>query len=281
MRGVRSSLVGFVIASVVLASSGTAYAGGDLDKVESAHTDKGGSSPTGDSRSGKGSHDSGGGIVSGILGALFGGASDDESGDADASAPAPSHGLSMYSYTADGPPRAYTITEGPSARMRRYGELSFSGFTEIPSHVQALDAQLNVFLSALTIHAAITRYYEPDATRVTSLDLLRFQVGFNILHGLVNGAELHLTGGVLGLHGNTWTPGGSARADLRLYPVRPVSVDFVVDTSFFAHGPPLVEAQLMPGVTFARLDLRAGVGALYQQGVSPIYGPRISIGIRF
>lgn len=81
--------------------------------------------------------------------------------------------------------------------------------------------------------------------------------------------------------GNEWTPGGSARTDFRLYPFRPFSLDLVADASFFPHGPPLLEAQLLPGATFARLDLRAGAGLLYQPGVNPIIGPRIQIGVRF
>jgi len=193
---------------------------------------------------------------------------------------APPHALAMDSY-ADDRSSAYADLRGPDTRMARYGELSLSGFSTLTPHVHALDTQMNVFLSAFTVHAAVTRYYEPEAQSVRSLDLLRLQVGFNLLHGWVKSAELHVTGGVLGMHGNEWTPGGSARTDLRIYPFRPYSLDVVADASFFKHGPPLLEAQLLPGVTFARLDLRLGAGLLYQPGVAPIVGPRVQVGIRF
>ena len=114
-----------------------------------------------------------------------------------------------------------------------------------------------------------------------TLDLLRLQVGLNVLHGWVTAAELHVTGGVLGMHGNDWTPGGSVRTDLRLYPFRPLSFEIVGDATFFAHGPPLVEAQALPGATFARLDLRLGMGMLFQPGVAPSIGPRLQVGVRF
>ena len=186
----------------------------------------------------------------------------------------------MDSYAEDRS-SAYAVSVGPDKRMVRYGELSFSGFSAFVPSVSALDAQMNVFLSAFTMHAAVTRFYEPESKSLQTLDLLRVQVGVNVLHGWVRAAELHVTGGILGLHGNEWTPGGSARADLRIYPVRPFSLDLVGDASFFEHGPPLVEAQLLPGATFARLDLRAGAGMLFQPGVAPIVGPRIQVGIRF
>jgi hypothetical protein len=186
----------------------------------------------------------------------------------------------MESYAAD-EPTAYADLTGPSKRMPRYGELSVSGFSTLTPHVRALDTQMNVFLSFLTLHAAVTRYYEPEAQSVRSLDLLRLQLGFNVLHGLTQSAELHVSGGVLGMHGNEWTPGGSVRTDLRLYPFRPFSIDCVGDATFFPHGPPLVEAQLLPGTTFARLDLRLGAGLLYQPGVAPIVGPRLQAGVRF
>ena len=198
----------------------------------------------------------------------------------DGVAQAPPRALAMDSY-ADDSSSAYADLRGPDTRMARYGELSLSGFSTLTPHIQALDTQMNVFLSAFTMHAAVTRYYEPEAESVRSLDLLRLQVGFNVLHGWVQGAELHITGGMLGMHGNEWTPGGSARTDLRIYPFRPFSLDLVADASFFPHGPALIEAQLLPGATFARLDLRAGAGLLYQAGVAPIIGPRIQVGIRF
>ena len=131
------------------------------------------------------------------------------------------------------------------------------------------------------MHAAVTRFYESDTQNLQTLDLLRLQVGLNVLHGWVNGAELHVTGGVLGMHGSDWTPGGSVRTDLRLYPFRPLSFEIVGDATFFAHGPPLVEAQALPGATFARLDLRLGMGMLFQPGVAPSIGPRLQVGVRF
>ena len=193
----------------------------------------------------------------------------------------PSHSLAMDSYGSEDTPAAYAPRRGPDMRLARDGELSLSGFSTITSHVSALDAQMNVFWRALTMHLAVTRYYEPDAAHMRSLDLLRFQLGGNVFHGWLDVAELHVTGGVLGLHGTEWTPAGSVRTDLRLYPYRPFSFEVIADASFFEHGPPLLEGQVLPGATFARLDLRAGVGVLCNPGVAPIIGPRIQVGIRF
>jgi hypothetical protein len=269
--------------AIVAASAGPASAD-SLGKVESSHQSSGSSSSSSSSSSSRKSS-RGGGLASAILGGILSslarsGGSSGEGGDE--AVPSPPRGLAMDSYgAADDLPSAYAPLRGPDARLARDGELSLAGFSTITSNIRALDAQMNVFFSALTMHLAVTRYYEPDAEHVRSLDLLRLQVGANVFHGWVDVAELHLTGGVLALHGNEWTPGGSVRADLRLYPYRPFSFEVIADASFFAHGPPLLEGQVLPGLTFARLDLRAGVGALFNSGVAPIIGPRIQAGIRF
>lgn len=213
-----------------------------------------------------------------VSGALRGSSTDD---NGDYVRPPPPHSLAMDSYGPADHPSAYAALSGPDTRMARAGELSLAGFSTIDSNVRALDAQMNVFFSALTMHMAVTRYYEPDAEHVRSLDLLRFQVGGNVFHGWLDIAELHITGGVLGMHGNEWTPAGSVRTDFRIYPYRPFSFEVIADASFFENGPPLLEGQVLPGLTFARIDLRAGVGVLYNPGVNPIIGPRIAAGIRF
>jgi hypothetical protein len=262
---------------------------GDLNKVESAHKDKPkdkSGDPDGASSSSSSSKRSSGGgggsnLAGSILGGLVSGLFGTSGGTSEDDAATPPRGMAMLSYAEDDSPAAYTLLAGPEARMRRYGELSLSGFSAVTSSVRALDAQLNLFLRGWTVHAAVGRFYEPDATNLRTLDALRLQVGWNLFHGWVEAAELHVTGGVLALHGNDWTPGGSARVDLRVYPIHPVSLDAVMDATFFAHGPPLVEAALLPGVTFARLDLRMGAGLLYQAGVPPIFGPRLQAGIRF
>ena len=280
------SLVSIAVAAIFQSFTAPAFAG-DLDRIETAHKDKGSgndsssssSAPASSSKkSGGGGGSTGADLASGVLSALVspsGGGSSEED-----ALPAPAHSLAMDSY-ADDRSSAYAVRVGPDRRMVRYGELSVSGFSAFTPRVSALDAQMNVFLSAFTMHAAVTRYYEPQSQSLQSLDLLRLQVGFNVFHGWVDSAELHVTGGVLGLHGNDWTPGGSVRTDLRVYPFRPFSLDVVGDASFFPHGPPLVEAQLLPGVTFARLDLRLGAALLFQPGVEPIVGPRLQVGIRF
>jgi hypothetical protein len=263
---------------------------GDLNQVESAHKDKpkdkggdpdGASSSSSSSSSKRSSGGSGSNVAGSILGGLVSGLFGSSGGTSEDDAVTPPRSLAMLSYADDDSSSAYTALAGPEARMRRYGELSLSGFSAVTSTVRALDAQLNLFLRAWTIHAAVGRFYEPDATNLRTLDVLRLQIGWNLFHGWVEAAELHVTGGVLALHGNDWTPGGSARADLRVYPIHPVSLDAVMDATFFAHGPPLIEAALLPGVTFARLDLRLGAGLLYQSGVTPIFGPRLQAGIRF
>lgn len=277
------SFVSIAVASVLCSLAAPAFAG-DLDRIETAHKDKGSGSESSSSApahsSKKRSHggDAAADVVGGILSALVAPSSE---GGAEEGAPSvPAHGLAMDSYAEDRS-SAYAVNVGPDKRMIRYGELSLSGFSAFAPQVSALDAQMNLFLGAFTMHAAVTRYYEPESQNLQTLDLLRLQVGLNVLHGWVNNAELHVTGGVLGLHGNDWTPGGSVRTDLRVYPFRPFTVDVVGDASFFPHGPPLVEAQLLPGATFARLDLRLGAGLLFQPGVAPILGPRVQVGIRF
>jgi hypothetical protein len=280
------SLAGLVLAVVLSPRPALA---GDLNKVESAHKDKPkdkGGDPDGASSSSSSSRRSSGGgggssVAGSILGGLVSGLFSSSGGTTEDDAVTTPRSLAMLSYAEDDRSSAYTALAGPEARMRRYGELSLAGFSAVTSTVRGLDAQLNLFLRMWTVHAAVSRFYEPDATNLRTLDALRLQVGWNLFHGWVEAAELHVTGGVLALHGNDWTPGGSARVDLRVYPVHPVSLEAVMDATFFAHGPPLVEAALLPGVTFARLDLRMGAGLLFQAGVPPIFGPRLQAGIRF
>jgi hypothetical protein len=277
------SLAGVALALAIAPRTALA---GDLNQVESAHKDKPkdkSGAPDGASSSSSSRRSSGGGssVAGNILGGLISGLFSSSGTVSEDDGVTPPRSLAMLSYAEDDRSSAYTTLAGPEARMRRYGELSLSGFSAATSTVRALDAQLNLFLRSWTVHAAVGRFYEPDATNLQTLDVLRLQVGWNLFHGWVEAAELHVTGGVLALHGNDWTPGGSARVDLRVYPIHPVSLDAVMDATFFAHGPPLIEAALLPGVTFARLDLRMGAGLLYQAGVPPIFGPRLQVGIRF
>jgi hypothetical protein len=188
---------------------------GDLNQVESAHKDKpkdksadpDGSSSTSSSKrsSGGGGSNVAGSILGGLVSGLFSSSGSTSSEEDALAAP---RSLAMLSYAEDDRSSAYTELAGPQARMRRYGELSLSGFSAVTSTVRALDAQLNLFLRAWTVHAAVGRFYEPDATNLQTLDVLRLQIGWNLFHGWVEAAELHVTGGVLGLHGNDWTPGG-------------------------------------------------------------------------
>lgn len=277
----RAVLFPALAALALVQASASPAAADALGKVEGSHQSSGSSSSSSSRKSSRG-----GGLASAILGGLLsslarsGGSSSSE-GD-DAAPRSPPHALAMDSYgAAEDQPAAYAPLRGPDARLARDGELSLAGFTTVTSNVRALDAQMNVFFSALTMHLAVTRYYEPDAEHVRSLDLLRLQVGGNVFHGWLDAAELHVTAGVLGMHGNEWTPAGSVRTDLRLYPYRPFSFEVIADASFFEHGPPLLEGQVLPGATFARLDLRAGVGVLCNPGVAPLIGPRIQVGIRF
>lgn len=282
---VSRPLLSVALAAILCSLAAPALAG-DLDRIETAHKDKGSgndsssSAPASSSKkSGSSSGSTGSDLAGGILSALVspsGGGSTEED-----KPPTPAHALAMESYADDDRASAYAVRVGPDPRMVRYGELSVSGFSAVTPGVHALDAQMNLFLRAFTMHAAVTRYYEPQSQNLQTLDLLRLQVGFNVFHGWVDSAELHVTGGLLGLHGNDWTPGGSFRTDLRVYPFRPFSLDVVGDVSIFRDGPPLVEAQLLPGATFARLDLRFGAGLLFQPGVEPILGPRVQVGIRF
>jgi len=276
-----------VMGAAVLCASRAAFAG-DLARIEGAHKDKSSDSSSSSSSSGSSSGSSKksdgegivGRVVGGVLSSMLQSRSGSGSGEEDSRVGSPVNALAMDSYREDRP-TAYAHVTGPDPQMRRYGELSVAGFSTITPRIRALDTQLNVFLHAFTMHAAVTRYYETSAETVPTLDFFRLQLGLNVFHGWVDGAELHVTGGVIAMHGSEWTPGGGPRAELRLYPIRPLSLDAVVDASFFAHGPPLIEGQVLPGVTFARLDLRAGAGVLYQPGVAPILGPRVQVGIRF
>jgi len=278
-------LASMAILAMVCAASAPASAG-ELERIEGAHKDKkkdrASSSSSSSGSSSSSSSDGGGDFLGNLIGGMISAMinAQTRSGTEDDAAAARSHALAMESYTEDRS-SAYADLSGPDSRMRRYGELSLSAFSTLTPSVRALDTQMNVFLSALTLHGAVTRYYEPDTQNVQTLDLLRLQIGFNLLHNLVKNAELHVTGGVLGMHGNDWTTGGGARTELRLYPFRPFSLDCVGDATFFPHGPPLIEAQVLPGVTFARLDLRLGASMLYQVDQTPIIGPRVQVGIRF
>lgn len=168
------------------------------------------------------------------------------------------------------------VKRGDSARVVRYGELSFDGMTAANVGLYGHGLHLRGYLSMLVGHLEWTRLYEPSSQTLTNLDLYRAQLGVNILHGSKS-AELYLMAGALAMHGAYVTPAFDAALEARVYPVRPFTLFAQTGTSVFAHGNPLISARFEPGISIWRIDFRVGAMLMHQAGTFTGIGPSGSV----
>ncbi len=138
----------------------------------------------------------------------------------------------------------------------------------------------SAFIGPVTVRGSWTRLYENGSFDVDQLDIVRGQIGGNVLSGWGGRAELHLLGGVAGLRGPSWTPALDVEIDGRLYPLRPFSIRASIGSSFFEHGDPLWRAQVAPGVTIGRVDFGVSVSWLHQTGVFDATSPGAWLAMR-
>lgn len=254
-----------------------------LSSVEGSHSTT--SSPASDSSSYESaatkSHDSkpsvGSLIAGALLRALLSGPSTSTSESTESSAKEPvytSLGIEPYD------PSSSSIYAERS-RIVRHAELAFGGFLGADGPVFAHDLHLRGYLGFFTGHAEWARLYEPSSRALPSLDLLRFQLGGNVLAGQVDRAELHVLVGALILHGAEWTPAFDSRLETRIYPIKPLVITASVDAAFFEKGAPLWQSDLMAGASVSRFDLRGGVRWIYQSSTLSLPGPAIDMAVKW
>jgi hypothetical protein len=166
------------------------------------------------------------------------------------------------------------LAGGEGDAETRHVELRLGGFTASKLRVFGAGAELRAWLRPMMFAVEWTRLLEPSAAEGRSLDLMRIKLGANLPLG--PRVELYPTMGLFLLHGEQWTPALHVGIEGRAYPFRPVVLFSSVEASIFAHGAPLAEIRLEPGLTFGSFDLRAGFRLMHQSGIGTFGGPSLS-----
>jgi hypothetical protein len=156
----------------------------------------------------------------------------------------------------------------------RHVELRLGGFTASKLRIFGAGAELRAWYRPMMVAAEWTRLLEPGAADGRSLDLMRFKLGSNLPLG--PRVELYPTMGLFLLHGEEWTPAFHLGIEGRAYPQRPLVLFSSVELAIFAHGAPLAEIRVEPGLTFGSFELRAGLRLMHQSGIGTFGGPSLT-----
>ncbi len=220
-------------------------------------------------------------VVTGILQAFFrsSGASSSRSSGGDGAGWSPP-GLAIEPY-GERSRSIYIAGTEKGHRITRSAELAMSGWYAPRPRLYAHALDLRGWLGPVVFHGGWTRYHEPGAMTLDTLDLFRARIGLNVLAGSSRAAELTPLVGVLALRGNDVTPAFDAGADLRVYPIRPLVVAASFQVAFFKDGPPFLETRLEPGISISRLDLRVGAMWVHQARAISSIGPSATIAVRW
>ncbi|MBI2394458.1 MAG: hypothetical protein HYV09_33115 [Deltaproteobacteria bacterium] len=168
----------------------------------------------------------------------------------------------------------------PEHRVRHI-ELTTSGFSARNEAVFSRTFGLRVFLGQVVASASWDRMYEtPEDGAIARLDFYRFHLTSNVLGGSSRSVELYPLMGAALMKGARATGAFDAGLDLRIYPARPLAIVLSSIASVFAHGPALFDSRAEIGVTYDRVELRAGVRSMVQWRAQGFWGPTASIVVR-
>jgi len=166
-------------------------------------------------------------------------------------------------------------------RRVRHLELTTSGFVANNTHVFSRTFGMRVFFGQVVGAVAWDRMYEtPGDGTLSRLDFWRFHLTSNLLGGSSRSLELYPVMGFALMKGNQLTGAFDAGLDFRLYPVRPFALLMSSVMSVFKYGPTLFDNRFEAGLTFDRVELRAGLRWMYQYRAQGFVGPTASLVVR-
>jgi len=172
---------------------------------------------------------------------------------------------------------AYTRIDGEDAPPGRWIEVGTDG-TAFAAGIFAQRAQASLSLSSVRIEGQFMRLWEPDATKVSTLDYYSVNAGLSLFGSSRLPAELVLKVGASGISGASGVGYGF---DTRIYPARPVVVYGALDMTSFSDGPPLVMARLGPGLVMDRYEVKLFATLMHQADAVTTVGPSVSMAMRF
>ncbi len=166
-------------------------------------------------------------------------------------------------------------------RRVRHLELTTSGFVADNTAVFSRTLGARVFLGQVVASASWDRMYEtPGDGTLARLDFWRFHLTSNFLGGSSRALEVYPLLGFAWMQGNRGTGAFDAGLDLRLYPLRPFMFAMSSVASVFRYGPVLFDSRFEAGLTFDRVELRAGLRWMYQHDAQGFLGPMASLTVR-
>jgi hypothetical protein len=177
-------------------------------------------------------------------------------------------------YDSAGPYAPFGEDQAPARRWLEVG----TDTTGFAAGIIGARGVASFSLASVRVEGQYMRLWEPDASRVMTLDTYSVNAGLNLLGATNLPAELYLKLGVSGITGAT---GFGYGFDTRVYPARPLVIHGAFDATSFANGAPLIFARFGPGVAFGRFEARLEGTLMHQARVVTTYGPTISLAARF
>ncbi len=168
----------------------------------------------------------------------------------------------------------------PESRIRHV-ELTTSGFVAQNADVFSRTFGLRVFLGQVVAAASWDRMYEtPNDGTLARLDFYRFHITSNLLGGSSRSVELFPLMGVGVMKGHAAHGAFDGGFDMRVYPMRPLTFAISSIASVFSQGPVLFDTKFEAGLTYDRVELRAGLRWMYQYRAQGFFGPIASLAVR-
>lgn len=159
----------------------------------------------------------------------------------------------------------------------RYLEVGTDG-TAFAAGIFAQRGVASLTLASIRIEGQVMRLWEPDATKVSTLDYYFINAGINVLGASKLPAELTLKVGGSGISG---AKGVGYGFDTKIYPARPLVIHGALDVTSFPVGSPLLFARFGPGITWDRYEVRVEGTMMHQAGAVTTFGPTVSLAARF
>jgi hypothetical protein len=167
---------------------------------------------------------------------------------------------------------------------RRWFEIQTTGYGVMnEKYIGSHDLDLTVFAGPVIIHAGWEHFYERvDGTGpLEHLNLINAHLGTNLLGPHLHWLELYWFAGASAIIGEETTPAFDAGAEVRVYPVEPMTIHTSAVFSVFEIGPVLVDARWQLGLAFDRFEVRLGPRWLYQGDAQGFWGPSAAFAARF
>ncbi|MFO0678282.1 MAG: hypothetical protein U0169_17225 [Polyangiaceae bacterium] len=169
----------------------------------------------------------------------------------------------------------------PTGPATRTFEATLGAFVEPTTPILGHSLDARAWLAGLYVHGDWSRFYEPRAKVVPTLDRLHLRVGSNLFGPLAKHVEVYPVVGAGLLRGARWDPSLSLGGEIRVYPWEPLAFAAQLHADVYASGNPIFETRVEAGLAFPRVELRTGILWVTQYRAASFVGPTLSLALRY